>query len=146
MQSNSIESNHSIRAAFYARVSSDHQAVAGTIASQVAALEQRAAEDQAKVEPQMRFIDEGQSGSTLVRPALERMRDAASADKIDRLYVFCPDRLARRHSHQMLLIEELEHYGVELVFLDHASRDTPEDRLLVQVQGVVAGDRRGGGV
>jgi len=38
----------------------------------------------------------------------------------------------------MLLIDELEHCGVELVFLDHHSRNTPEDKLLVQVQGMVA--------
>src|ERR1700733_11979896 len=104
MQYNSIENNQSIRAAFYARVSSDRQAESGTIDSQVAALEQRAAADQVKIEPHMRFLDDGHSGSTLVRPALEKMRDLASSDGIDRLYVLCPDRLSRKHSHQMLLI------------------------------------------
>jgi site-specific DNA recombinase len=138
MQYPSIENPQSLRAAFYARVSSDKQANAGTIGSQVADLEKRAAADQVSIEPQMRFIDDGYSGSILIRPALEKMRDVASADGIDRLYVLCPDRLARKHSHQMLLIEELEHCGVELVFLDHESRNTAEDRLLVQMQGVVA--------
>src|SRR5580704_3167611 len=138
MQGDSIENNPSFRAAFYARVSSDQQAESGTIGSQVAALERRAAGDQVRIEAQMRFIDEGHSGSTLVRPALEKLRDLASSDTIDRLYVLCPDRLSRKHSHQMLLIDELEHCGVELVFLDHESRNTPEDRLLVHVQGVVA--------
>src|SRR5271170_6330994 len=111
MQCNSIENNQSCRAAFYARVSTDQQADSGTIGSQVAALEQRAAADQVKIELQMRFIDDGRSGSTLIRPELERLRDLASSDGIDRLYVLCPDRLSRKHSHQMLLIDELEHRG-----------------------------------
>jgi len=50
----------------------------------------------------------GESGATLVRPELERLRDQASSDGIDRLYVLCPDRLSRKHSHQILLIDELE--------------------------------------
>src|SRR6478735_82068 len=137
MQCNSSE-DQSVRAAFYARVSSDQQAEAGTIGSQVAALEQRAAADGVPIEPSMRFVDEGHSGSTLIRPALEKLRDLASSGAIDRLYVFCPDRLSRKHAHQILLIEELQRCGVELVFLDHESRNTPEDRLLVHVQGVVA--------
>jgi hypothetical protein len=37
---------------------------------------------------------------------LERLRDAAAAGVIDRLYVHSPDRLARRHAYQVLLIEE----------------------------------------
>ena len=39
-----------LRSAFYARVSSDHQADEGTIASQVAALRQRIAADGGRVE------------------------------------------------------------------------------------------------
>ncbi len=60
------------RAAIYARVSSDQQAEAGTIASQVAALEQRLQQDELVLDPELRFLDEGYSGSTLVRPALMR--------------------------------------------------------------------------
>jgi site-specific DNA recombinase len=82
------------RAAIYARVSSDQQAEAGTIASQVAALEQRLQQEELILDPELRFIDEGYSGSTLVRPGLERLRDAAVDGAIDRLYVHSPDRLA----------------------------------------------------
>jgi DNA invertase Pin-like site-specific DNA recombinase len=63
----------SLRAAIYARVSSDQQVEAGTIASQVAALEERLRGDGLALDPELRFIDEGYSGSTLVRPALERL-------------------------------------------------------------------------
>ncbi|GAC1629559.1 MAG: hypothetical protein NVS4B9_21460 [Ktedonobacteraceae bacterium] len=46
----------------------------------------------------LEFVDEGYSGSTLVRPALEHLRDVAAAGGIDRLYVHCPDRFARNYA------------------------------------------------
>lgn len=47
---------------------------------------------------ELQFIDAGYSGATLVRPALERLRDLAAAGGIDRLYVHSPDRLARKYA------------------------------------------------
>ncbi len=85
-----------------------------------------------------RAADDGFSGASLVRPALERLRDVAAAGEIERLYVYSPDRLARRYAYQVLLIDELHRAGVELVFLNRAVSQTPEDELLLQVQGVVA--------
>jgi site-specific DNA recombinase len=127
-----------LRAAIYARVSSDQQAEAGTIASQVAALEERLRRDGLTLDPELRFTDEGYTGSTLVRPALERLRDAAAGGAIDRLYVHSPDRLARNYAWQVLLVDEFQRCGVELVFLNRELGRSPEDDLLLQVQGVVA--------
>lgn len=135
---NPITSSHSVRAALYARVSSEQQAQAGTIQSQIEAIVLRAAQDGSAIDPELRFIDDGHSGATLVRPALERLRDQAAAGSIDRLYVLCPDRLARSYAHQMLLVDELRHCGVELLFVNHPIGKTPEDHLLLQVQGMVA--------
>jgi site-specific DNA recombinase len=135
---NNILNNHSVRAALYARVSSEQQAQAGTIASQIAAVLQRAREDQLCIEPEAQFIDEGHSGATLVRPALERLRDLAATGGIDRLYVLCPDRLARSYAYQVLLVDELQRCGVEVVFVNRELGKTPEDHLLLQVQGMVA--------
>ena len=135
---NNILNNHSVRAALYARVSSEQQAQAGTIASQIAAVLQRAGEDQLCIEPEAQFIDEGHSGATLVRPALERLRDLAATGGIDRLYVLCPDRLARSYAYQVLLVDELQRCGVEVVFVNRELGKTPEDHLLLQVQGMVA--------
>jgi site-specific DNA recombinase len=138
LQCNTIKYNSSVRAALYARVSTDHQAQGGTIQSQIDALLARAAEDQLLIEPELRFIDDGVSGATLVRPALEKLRDAAAAGAIDRLYVLCPDRLSRQYAHQMVLIDELGRCGVEALFVNHQLGKTPEDHLLLQVQGMVA--------
>lgn len=91
-----------IHAAIYARVSSDQQAAAHTIASQVAAVRERGALEGLVLPDTMQFLDEGYSGATLVRPALERLRDVIAAGAIDRLYVPSPDRLARTYAYQVL--------------------------------------------
>jgi site-specific DNA recombinase len=124
--------------AIYARVSSDQQAVAHTIASQVAALRERVTADGLVVPEAMQFLDEGYSGATLVRPALERLRDVAAAGVVDRLYVHSPDRLARNYAYQVLLVDELRRAGVEVLFLNRALGQSPEDDLLLQVQGMIA--------
>jgi site-specific DNA recombinase len=126
------------RGALYARVSSDQQAQAQTIASQVEALQEQLRQDNIVLDPELSFIDDGYSGATLVRPALERLRDMAAMGLIDRLYVHSPDRLARKYAYQVLLLEELHRCGVEVVFLNHTLSDNPEEQLLLQVQGMVA--------
>jgi len=127
-----------IRPAFYARVSSEQQVRKETIDSQIQALRQRIAADGLVLDESLGFADEGVSGSVLVRPALERLRDLVAAGGVDRLYVLCPDRLARSFAHQALLVDEFRRAGVELVFLNHAHDPTPEGNLLLQVQGVIA--------
>jgi len=126
------------RAAIYARVSSDQQAQAGTIASQVEALQERLTKENLKLEPESCYIDDGYTGATFIRPALERLRDAAAAGAIDRVYVHSPDRLARKYAYQVLLVDELERCGVEVVFLNRQLGQSPEDDLLLQVQGMIA--------
>jgi site-specific DNA recombinase len=126
------------RVALYARVSSDGQVKGRTIASQIEALARRVAGDGFALEPDLRFLDDGYSGATLVRPALERLRDLAAVGGFDRLYVHAPDRLARSYVYQMLLVDELRRCGVELVFLNHQIGQTPEDQLLLQMQGMMA--------
>ena len=58
--------------ALYARVSSEQQAEANTIDSQVAALRERSAAEGVDLQSVCEFIDAGDSGASLVRPALER--------------------------------------------------------------------------
>ena len=125
-------------AALYARVSSDHQAEAQAIQSQVAALRAHLAARGVAVPPEREFLDEGYSGATLVRPALERLRDLAAAGGLDELYVHAPDRLARKYAYQVLLLEEFARAGVRVVFLTRPHGASPEDDLLLQVQGMVA--------
>ena len=75
--------------------------------------------------PQDETACEGYSGSTLLRPALERLHDAVAAGVIDEVHVLAPDRLARRYAYQVLLVEEFGRAGAE-------------QDLLLQVQGMIA--------
>src|SRR6266568_3966918 len=105
-------------AAIYARVSSEQQREAHTIASQTTALIELA--------------------RTLERPGLERVRDLAAEGQIQAVLVYAPDRLSRKYAYQILLIEELARQGVETCFLNAPAGATPEDQLLVQFQGMIA--------
>ena len=49
-----------------------------------------------------------------------------------------PLRLARNYAHQVLLLEEFLQAGVEVIFLNREVGQTPEDQLLLQVQGMIA--------
>ena len=124
--------------AIYARVSSEPRPEAPTIASQVAVLRQRVQADGFTLPPSMEFLDENYTGATLVRPALERLRDLMATGAIERLYVHSPDRLARKYAYQVLLVEEFQRLGVEVVFLNRPLGQSPEDDLLLQVQGMMA--------
>jgi site-specific DNA recombinase len=129
---------HNIQVGIYARVSSEQQVSAHTIESQLATLSEKVKADGYILQPDLQFVDAGYSGATLVRPGLEKLRDLAAAGDIDRLYIHSPDRLARKYAYQVLLLDELQRAGVEIVFLNRALGDSPEDDLLLQVQGMVA--------
>src|SRR5512135_2465643 len=127
-----------MRAALYARVSTNRQNRDQTIDSQLAALRQWVQGRAHQVNPQHIFIDEGYSGSRLDRPALDRLRDAAFAGEFDVLAVHSPDRLARRYAYQVLLMEEFRKAGCAVAFVQRPITDDPHDQLLLQIQGAIA--------
>jgi DNA invertase Pin-like site-specific DNA recombinase len=88
--------------------------------------------------PERQFVDDGISGATLVRPALDRLRDLVAVGAIDRIYVHSPDRLARNYAYQVLLLDEWRRANVELIFLNRPLGQSPEDDLLLQMQGIIA--------
>ena len=125
-------------AAIYARVSSARQAKDETIGSQLSALREHAATSRLDVPEEWVFADDGHSGATLARPALEALRDLAAQGCLDVVLVYSPDRLARKFACQALLIEELARCGVRVEFVKGPRGDSPEDQLLVQFQGMFA--------
>jgi site-specific DNA recombinase len=127
-----------LQVAIYARVSSEQQSEAKTIDSQLSELRAHVNKHGFSLPREQEFIDDGYSGATLIRPALEQLRDVAAAGGIDRLYVLCPDRLARNYAHQVLLLEEFLRAGLEVSFLNRDVGQTPEDQLLLQVQGMIS--------
>jgi site-specific DNA recombinase len=126
------------RIAIYARVSSDQQAQDGTIESQLAAINKFAIENGLKIDPDLIFADNGISGVTLARPKLDALRDKAAVGEIDSILILDPDRLSRKHSHQLMLVEEFKKIGVEISFVNRPIASSPEDQLLFQMQGVIA--------
>ena len=126
-------------AAIYARVSSARQAKDETIGSQLSALRDHAASSRPEVPGDWVFADEGHSGATLARPALQALRDLAAQGCPDVVLVYSPDRLARKFACQALLIEELARCGVRAELVKGPRGDSPEDQLLIQFQGMFAG-------
>ncbi len=124
-----------IRAASYARVSSDRQEQEDTVQSQLAELRARVEQD--GVVACQEFTDESYARDNLVRPSLDRLRDLVAQGEFDRLYVQCPDRLASG-AKLVVLVDEFQQHGVEVVFLKGAVDETPEGKLLLHMQGAIA--------
>src|SRR5207248_6493380 len=127
-----------MKAAIYARVSTERQAERGTIGSQIEAL--RAHVAAAGDELAGEYRDDGHSGARLDRPGLDALRDAAEAGLFEVVYCLSPDRLARSYAYQVLILDELARLGVAVRFTDAPGLDEhdPQARLLTQVQGVIA--------
>jgi site-specific DNA recombinase len=124
--------------ALYARVSTPNQQQEGTIASQLQSLHLYIHQQGWSLLPTHEYIDEGVSGARLDRPALDRLRDCAQRGEFDAVVVLSPDRLARNYAHQWLLIEEFEKLHVHWIFLQNPFGDSPQGKLLTQMQGMMA--------
>jgi site-specific DNA recombinase len=125
-------------AAIYARVSGARQKEEQTIGSQIAECKVTARSWGLDVPDEWVFTDEGYTGATLVRPALERLRDLAAQVPVDVVVCYSPDRLARKLAYQTLLIDELNKAGSEVRFVKARKVETPEDEMLLQFQGMMA--------
>jgi len=124
--------------AAYARVSSDRQDKEQTIDSQVDALRRAAEQRGWHLAPDLICLDEGRSGATLARPGLDRLRDLVAEGTCATVLVCSPDRLARSYAYQVLVIDEFARAGCEVAFLNHAFGGSPEQQMLLQMQGVFA--------
>lgn len=127
-----------MQVALYARVSTETQEKEATIESQLAKLRDLAAQHRYTWTDALTYVDDGYSGTRLDRPALDQLRDDAREGRFTTLLVTCPDRLARRYAYQVLVLEELARAGCQVVFGERAIAETPDDQLLLQIQGVIA--------
>ena len=125
-----------MRVAIYARVSSERQEKEHTIGSQLEALRNYAAQNGMEIVQE--FTDEGHSGARLDRPGLDRMRDLAERRGFEVLLTYCTDQLARKFILQALILEEMERFGVKVIFLEGGAADDPLSRLMHQITGAVA--------
>jgi site-specific DNA recombinase len=125
-----------MRAAIYARVSTDEQTEGRTIDSQIRDLERFAEAQHHTVVD--RYIDEGWSGSLLSRPALDRLRDDATNPMFQVVLITDVDRLSRDVANLAVVKRDLEAKGVKLVFQKLPNDNSPLADFMVNILGSFA--------
>jgi site-specific DNA recombinase len=116
------------KAVLYARVSTDEQARSGySLAQQIEALRDHAAHEGYEVLEEI--ADPGQSGASLERPGMDRVRDLVSSGGVSVVLAQDRDRLAREPAYHYLLRREFEEYGTKLRALNDRGEDSPEGQL-----------------
>jgi len=107
-----------MRVAAYVRVSTSRQVKLQTIEQQLEMVCTYAREKGWELPEENLFRDDGYSGTTLKRPALDALRDKARLREFEVVVMPSPDRLARNYVHQMVLIEEFEKGGCRVEFVE----------------------------
>jgi site-specific DNA recombinase len=116
------------RAILYARVSTDEQVRSGySLAQQLEALREYAAGEGYEVLEEV--VDPGQSGASLERPGMDRVRDLVSAGGVSVVLAQDRDRFAREPAYLFYLREEFGEHGCKLRALNDRGDDSPEGQL-----------------
>ena len=124
--------------AAYLRVSNQVQRQRETIASQREAVLHHARRCGGAIPDAYVFADDGFSGATLERPALEALRDGVASGEIETVLVWSIDRLSRNFAHQILLQEEFARTGAKIVCVQEPDDATPQGMLLRQILSVIS--------
>src|SRR3712207_5344983 len=115
-------------AVLYARVSTDEQARSGySLAQQLEALRQHVGREGYGVLEEV--TDPGQSGASLERPGMDRVRDLVAAGGVSVVFAQDRDRFAREPAYLYLLRREFEEHGCKLKALNDRGDDSPEGEL-----------------
>jgi site-specific DNA recombinase len=116
------------RAVLYARVSTDEQARSGfSLAQQIEALRTHAVREGYEVFEEVQ--DAGQSGASLERPGMDRVRDLVAKGGISVVLAQDRDRIAREPAYHFLLRREFEEHGTKIRALNDRGDDSPEGEL-----------------
>ena len=117
-----------MRAILYARVSTDEQASSGySLAQQIEALRAYAAREGYEILEEVQ--DAGQSGASLERPGMDRVRDLVAAGGVYVVLAQDRDRFAREPAYHYLLRREFEEHGCKLRALNDRGDDSPEGEI-----------------
>src|SRR5215211_4527271 len=115
-------------AILYARVSPDEQARSGySLAQQIEALRDYAAREGYEVLEEVQ--DPGQSGATLARPGMDRVRDLVAAGGVSVVLAQDRDRFAREPAYHYLLRQEFDEHGTKMYALNDRGDESPEGEL-----------------
>ncbi|WP_438495758.1 recombinase family protein [Paenibacillus sp. IHBB 3054] len=120
--------------AIYPRVSTEEQVKSGfSIDYQIREGKKKAGTDEVKIYP-----DEGYSGEYLERPGMSQLRKDVKDGLITKIICLDPDRLARKLMLQLIITEEFEKRGVELIFINGEYAKTPEGQLFYSMRGAIS--------
>ena len=128
-----------MQVAYYARVSTHQQQHEGTIESQQRSLKYYIQNQKWSLLPEhehiamMASVEPGWIGRRWTGCVMPR-----GVGEFDAVVILSPDRLARNYAHQWLLIEEFEKMHTQVIFLHNPFGDTPQGKLLTQMQGMIA--------
>ena len=130
--------NKEQRVAIYARVSTTGQEKEDTIESQLRQLKEHVTTRGIVLDEDAIYQDNGFSGANMSRPGLEMLRDKIAEGYYDVVFILDPDRLARKFILQMILLDEFKSNDCQLQFIKRPIGESPEEQLLLQVQGVIS--------
>jgi site-specific DNA recombinase len=116
------------RAILYARVSTDEQARSGySLAQQIEALRAYSAREGYEILEEV--SDPGQSGASLERPGMDRVRDLVAAGGVSVVLAQDRDRFAREPAYLYLLKREFKEHDTKIRALNDRGDDSPEGDL-----------------
>ena len=124
--------------ACYPRVSTDEQAETNlSIPTQIDRCKELIARLHNAVLMKEHILPDDESGMTLERPNLQKLRELIRQGKINAVIVNSSDRLSRRPGHAELLFDEMLKHEVRLFIVMHGRElhlDNPSDRLLLLME------------
>lgn len=116
------------RTILYARVSTEEQARSGySLAQQLEALREYATHEGYEILEEV--SDPGQSGATLERPGMDRIRELVEGGGVSIVLAQDRDRIAREPAYHYILKKEFEEYGCKIRALNDRGDDSPEGEL-----------------
>jgi site-specific DNA recombinase len=116
------------RAILYARVSTDEQARSGySLAQQLEALRGYCEREGYEILEEVQ--DPSQSGASLERPGMDRVRDVVAAGGVSVVLAQDRDRIAREPAYHYLLRREFEERGTKIRALNDRGDESPEGEL-----------------
>ena len=127
-----------MRAALYARVSTEDQEREGTsLQSQVEACKKLAQELGYDV-PEGFIVTETYSGLSLDRPRLDEVRQWVRDKEVDAVIAYTLDRLSRDPVHFIILQEELQRAGIEIILVTETIDSSDLGMLITHIKGYAA--------
>lgn len=133
-----VEGGEQVKAAVYCRVSSEGQERQGTsLESQQEACLKKAKELSYQVDDGF-LVKETWSGLTLDRPKLSQLREWVRNKEVQACIAFCLDRVSRDPVHLIILQEQMEKAGVQLILVTETVDSSDLGKLVMHIKGYSA--------